>query len=176
MVDKALPTKEGFVCAGIIVGAHGIKGEVKLRLTLENEKILKKYGVPVDITGTPFSIEQWRMTDKGVLIKFANITDRNGAENMRGVALFIPSDALPPPAKEEIYYSDLKGMAVVADDGKDVGIIADVFSNGAQDIIVVINKGNEMLLPYTKDVVAEIDTSTRQLLLLPFAEQFLKIS
>ena len=171
MVRTTIPSKDGFVCAGVILGAHGIKGEVKFKLTLEDETILKKYGVPVNVDGAPFSISGWRQGPKGPLLKFENITDRDAAEALRGTALYIPRDALPD-LSDEVYYTDLVGLKVLSHEGNELGKVAEVFSNGAQEVLTIYGNGKEVLLPYTDDVVETIDLDGQTLSLTEFAYEF----
>lgn len=169
------PAKQGFVCVGVILGAHGIKGEVKFKLTLENDDILKKYGVPVSVDGTPFSIAGWRQGPKGPLLRFENIKDRDQAEDLRGIALYIPREALPKLEHDEIYTSDLIGLRVLSHDGKEMGKVADVFSNGAQDVLTVYHQAKEVLLPYTDDIVTNTDLDAKTLTLTEFAHDFFSL-
>ena len=175
MRPHTAPTKEGFVCVGTIIGAHGIKGEVKFKLTLEDGDILKKYGVPVSSDGTPFSIASWRQGPKGPLLKFKGINDRDQAEELRGVDLFIPRDALPTLDEEELYYTDIVGMAVFNHQGEKVGKVADVFSNGANDVLTIYTNGKEVLLPFSEDTVAETNPDTQTLKLTEFADDFFNL-
>lgn len=172
---NGIPTKQGFVCVGTILGAHGIKGEVKFKLALESDDIVKKYGVPVDENGTPFSIVSWRQGPKGPLVKFKNIPTREDAEEFRGTALFVPRDVLPDLDEEELYYSDLEGMVVLNHKGEKVGKVASVFSNGAQDVFTVFGQGKEVLLPYTEDTVAHADRDAETLTLTEFADEFFNL-
>lgn len=166
------PAKQGFICAGVILGAHGVQGEVKFKLTLEDEKTIKNYGVPVSFDGTPFSITAWRQGPKGPLVRFAHIKDRNQAEEARGIALYIPRKALPDLAEDEIYTADLVGLNVQSHEGKVMGKVLEVFSNGAQDILTVYNQGNEVLIPYGDETIQKTDMTTKTLHLTPFAAEF----
>jgi len=170
-----IPAKEGFVCAGVILGAHGIKGEVKFKLNLDDEKIIKKYGVPVSFEGTPYSIVGWRQGPKGPLVQFDHVKDRNQAEALQGVALYIPQKALPRLADDEIYTADLVGLKVLSHDGKTMGKVSDVFSNGAQPVLTVYNKGHEVLIPYGDQTVQKTDISQQTLHLTPFAAEFFNL-
>lgn len=170
-----IPTKQGFVCVGTILGAHGIKGEVKFKLALENEDIVKNYGVPVDEDGTPFSITSWRQGPKGPLVKFKNIPTREDAEEFRGTALFVPREEFPELEEDELYYSDLEGMTVLNHKGDKIGKVGSVFSNGAQDVFTVFGKGSEVLLPYTDDTIATSDLEAKTITLTEFADEFFNL-
>ena len=169
------PSKQGFVCVGTILGAHGIKGEVKFKLTLEDDVIIKKYGVPVDENGTPFSIVSWRQGPKGPLVKFENIKTPEDAAAFRGTALFVPREALPDLDDDEFYYSDLAGMAVLNHKGEKVGKVSDVFSNGAQDVFTVFGKGKEVLVPFGDDTVDSVDLDAQTVTLTEFADEFFNL-
>lgn len=167
-----LPTKAGYFCLGVVTGAHGIKGEVRVKTFAQNPKALLKKGVPVDETGAPFAVSAWRDTPNFSIVVLKNVTDRNTAETLRGKALFLPMEALPPLSEEEAYYAELEGAVLVAENGEELGKISSVFDNGAHAVMDVRGKQGEALVPYTKDTVIDFDRAARTLKVTAFAAQF----
>ncbi|OSM01961.1 putative Ribosome maturation factor rimM [Magnetofaba australis IT-1] len=96
------------------------------------------------------------------------MTDRNAAEALYGARLEVARADLPAPDEDEVYWLDLIGCAVVdADSGANLGVVADMMSTGANDVIVVNGPDGERLLPYIADVVIEADMETRTVRVRP---------
>lgn len=172
MAQKPLPTKQGFFCLGAVMGAHGIKGEVRVKAFAENPKALLKKGVPVDETGAPFAIAALRETPNFWIVRLENVTDRNTAETLRGKAFFLPLAALPKLNENEAYYAELEGATVVTEAGKALGTVKAVFDNGAHAVMDVYGIAGEALIPYTEDTVVSFKRESKTLTVTPFAEQF----
>lgn len=151
------------ILAGVIGAAHGIKGEVKVGVKLEDPEIIQKEGVLYTKEGTPFFVENLRHTAKGVLVKFKNAPDRNTAESLKGVELYLQVASLPPLKENEAYYKDLIGLGVLAPDGSKAGTVTEVFYSGAQDVLVIFDRGHEVLIPYTNDTVGEVNIAENNL-------------
>ena len=165
MTTRPKKTPEGeLVLAGVVGAAHGIKGEVRFHPKLENTDLIEKEGVLFTSDKTPFLIALWRQTAKGVLVGFKHTPDRNAAEKLRGVALYLDGAVLPPLAQDEFYYKDLTGLMVKDHQNQDVGLILEVFYSGAQHILVIQHKsGQEVLVPFMEDTVADVSDSVVQL-------------
>lgn len=166
------PTKVGHFCLGVVTGAHGIKGEVRVKAFAQNPKALLKKGVPVDETGAPFAISLWRDTPNFSIVLLKGVVDRNTAETLRGKAMFLPLDALPRLSDDEAYYAELEGAAVVAEDGKALGKVTTVFDNGAHAVLDISGRAGEALVPYTKDTVVRFERGNKTLHVTDFAKQF----
>lgn len=151
------------ILAAVVGAAHGIKGEVKVGVKLQGAEIIQKKGVLYTKEGTPFFVEKCRQTAKGLVIKFKNTSDRNGAEALKGTQLFLDKSDLPPLEENEVYYSDLMGLTVLRPDGQKAGKVSDVFYSGAQDVLVVFTSGGDVLIPYTNDMVGEVSMENGQL-------------
>ena len=99
----------------------------------------------------------------GAVARFAEITNRNAAEALRGTLLTAPRDILPPLDKGEYYHVDLIGLQVVTDAGDTVGTVTDVVNYGATDILEILKdpapeKGHKsFMVPITKEAVIEWD-------------------
>jgi 16S rRNA processing protein RimM len=126
------------VTLAAIVGAHGVAGEVRLKLFGEGVAALSRYKHFNDSTLTLVSV---RADGKGgAIARFAECTSRNHAERLRGTVLTVPRAALPPLSEGEYYYIDLIGLAVVTDTGKPIGTVVAVENFGATDIIEIMRE------------------------------------
>ena len=153
-------TSQRLVLMGAILGAHGIKGEVKVKSFAAKPADIAEYG-PLTDTKHKRSFELSIVgAAKGVLIgRIAGITDRNAAEALKGVELFVDRDRLPAPKDPEEYYlADLIGLA--AFDGKDakLGEIVSVDNYGAGDLLLVVPESGEgFVVPFAKAFVPVVD-------------------
>lgn len=124
------------VTLAAIVGAHGVAGEVRLKLFGEGVESLKTYK-SFDAAGQTLTLKSVRPGPNGAVARFAEIRDRTAAEGMRGTALTVPRSALPPLAEGEYYHVDLIGLPCVSDAGDPLGTLVAIENFGAGDIIEV---------------------------------------
>ena len=123
------------VTLAAVIGAHGVAGEVRLKLFGEGVAGLKSFRAFND---GKLTVEKLRDDGKGgAVARFAGVTDRNGAEALRGTALTVPRAALPALGEDEYYYADLLGLPAVSTDGEDLGICVAVDNFGAGDVIEI---------------------------------------
>ena len=123
------------VTLAAVIGAHGVAGEVRLKLFGEGIAGLKSFRAFND---GKLTVEKLRDDGKGgAVARFAGVTDRNGAEALRGTALTVPRAALPALGEDEYYYADLLGLPAVSTDGEDLGICVAVDNFGAGDVIEI---------------------------------------
>lgn len=153
------PTRR--ILVGRIHGAFGVRGEVKLESLTEPEGNLLRYQPWVlrDAQGREHTVEgaRARPGGKGLIGTLPGIDDRDVAEALRGAELFVPRSALPPPRDGEFYWIDLEGLRVGNVEGIDFGTVASVFSNGANDVLVV-RGDRERMIPWRRpDYVRELD-------------------
>ena len=100
------------IALAAIAGAHGVAGEVRLKLFGEGAATLKRYRA---FNGGTLSLEKLRDDGKGgAIARFAEVHDRNAAERLRGIELTVPRSALPPLAEDEYYYADLIGLPALS--------------------------------------------------------------
>ena len=142
-----------------IGAAHGIRGEVRVKPYGDDPLSFADYGILTTRDGKrSFEVERARVQKTVVITKFKGIADRNQAEELNGVDLFIDRDQLPEPEEDEFYYSDLTGLDVLDQTGETLGKIIAVQDFGAGDLLEVRPKrGRSFYIPFTKDFVPEID-------------------
>jgi len=157
------------VCLGVIVGVHGVKGLMRVKSYTEIDSDILSYGTLENDSGDQFDIKIKGKSKGTLLVEVEGVTDRNIAENLKGTKLFISRDALPTPLEEEFYYSDLVNLSVYKSDGLFVGRVIGVHDFGAGDLIYVSLQGSDqtVLIPFTKEIVTEIDLQNNTLTINP---------
>lgn len=127
--------KKEYIKAGKIIGAHGIRGGIKVYSYLESPKNFGKYK-QFYIDGKAVEIELNFIKDNVAVLDIDGIRKRELAEELIGKEIYISKKDLPELKKGEFYYSDLIGLKVL-ENGKETGVIADIQNFGAGDIIEV---------------------------------------
>jgi 16S rRNA processing protein RimM len=142
------------VTLAAIIGAHGVTGEVRLKLFGEGWETLKAHTAFND---GAIRLEKVRSDMKGgAVARLAGIADRNAAEALRGTVLTVPRSALPPLDEGEFYHSDLLELPVVTDTGAPVGRVVAVENFGATDVVEIERSaGGRFMVPLTPVAVPE---------------------
>ena len=140
------------VTLAVIIGAHGVGGEVRLKLFAESVAGLKAHKSFNDGALTLKSLRD----GNNIIARFAEISDRNAAERMRGTELTVPRDALPPLGDGEYYHADLIGLPAVSGTGDDLGRVVAVENFGAGDVLEIEGPdGKRFMVPMTPQAVPE---------------------
>ncbi len=163
------------ILLGEIGSAHGIRGEVHLRVFTGDPNDIGAYGPLTDKTGKrTFRIAKVRVTAKAVIAKLTGVDDRTTAETLRNVQLYVKRSQLPEPEPGTYYYEDLKGLTAADPGGTVIGTIAGVVNYGAGDLVEIKRPGERdtLLVPFTNAAVPEIDLAAgRAVIIVPeFAE------
>ena len=124
------------VTLAAIAGAHGIGGEVRLKLFAQSVESIARHKA-VMAGNRPLTLVSLKGGSGAPIARFAEITDRNGAEALRGTLLTIPRSALPPLAEGEYYHADLIGLPCESAEGERVGTVVAVENFGAGDILEI---------------------------------------
>ncbi|MGQ3100954.1 MAG: ribosome maturation factor RimM [Sphingopyxis solisilvae] len=141
------------VTLAAIAGAHGVRGEVRLKLFGEGAEALRAFSV-FDAGNRKLTLKSVRPANQGAVATFAEITDRSAAEALRGTLLTVPRSALPPLAEGEYYYHDLIGLPCVSTAGLAVGDVVAVENFGAGDILEIAKPdGKRFMVPMTARAV-----------------------
>jgi 16S rRNA processing protein RimM len=145
---------------GRIGAAHGIKGEVRITSFTEEPLALVDYGpLATDKPGLVIEIENARATTNVLVARLKGVTDRNAAEQLNGVELYVDRDKLPLPSDDDdFYHADLIGLEARLSDGTVLGTVTAIPNYGASDLIEVrdTRTGDTFLYPFTKAVVPEV--------------------
>ncbi len=132
------------VVLAAIIGAHGVTGEVRLKLFTDDLKRYKTLHAGARI----FTLKSIRPGPNGAVARLAEVTDRNAAEALRGTELSVPRSELPPLAEGEYYHADLVGQDAVSSIGEALGRIIEVVDYGAGDLIEIERPdGRRFLVP-----------------------------
>jgi 16S rRNA processing protein RimM len=153
------PEGEGLarrITLAAVAGAHGLKGEVRLKLFTDDADGLKRYE-SFDAGGRPLTLQSVRPAGAGAIAKFREVPDRTAAEALRGMALTVPREALPPLGEGEYYHADLVGRPVVTPAGDSVGIAKTVENFGAGDVIDIEKPSGKSFMAPMHAVTVEPD-------------------
>lgn len=155
---------------GLIRNAQGIRGEVVIEPLTDAPDVVFASGRRVlvgDVTGPvgdgsqSLTVEGARPFKGGMMVKFAEIADRNAAELFRGRYLFSPFDELEPPAEDEVYLHDLLGMKVQLDTGEVMGEVTSYYELPQGLTLDVKTAKGSVLIPYRPEVIERTDTDER---------------
>ena len=145
------------VTLAVIIGAHGVTGEVRLKLFTED---LKPYPA-LDAAGRTLTLKSIRPGPNGAVARFTEIPDRNAAEALRGTELTVPRSALPPLADGEYYHADLIGLPCLSTEGETLGTVVLIENFGAGDVIEIERgpegplAGKRFMVPMRPEAVPE---------------------
>ncbi|MBF0358988.1 MAG: ribosome maturation factor RimM [Magnetococcales bacterium] len=162
-----------YVVVGRLLGPHGVRGEIKVHyLTEEKETLLSFPDWLLGPDGGPmqrYSLVSGRSSAKGLIVRLAGIDDRDAAQALSGTDVWIMRSQLPELDQDQFYWADLIGSKVVTEDGEELGEVQHLFETGANDVMSVNSQGEERLIPFTSEVVLQVDADARVVLvrLLP---------
>ncbi|WP_394004751.1 ribosome maturation factor RimM [Luteimonas sp. WGS1318] len=161
MNDPTRQPPRRMIQVGKVHGAFGVRGEVKLESFTEPRSAIFRYQPWVlrDARGIERECEgaKGRETPKGVVATLPGVEDRDGAEATRGLDVFVPREALPPPEPGEYYWVDLEGLRVRNVEGVDFGVVSHLFSTGANDVLVAQGDRERMIPFVLPDYIVSID-------------------
>jgi 16S rRNA processing protein RimM len=155
-------TPRNQVLVGVIVGAHGIKGEVKLKSFTSDPMSIGRYGPLQSSSGQQFEISKLKAAKDDFIASLKNVNDRNEAEALKGTELFVARQKLPKLKTNETYAHDLMGLDVVLENGSKLGRLVGMPNYGAGDLLEVAVDGNSesVLIPFTNAFVPQDDFSS----------------
>ena len=142
------------VTLAAIMGAHGVTGEVRLKLFGEGVASLKQHRT---FNGGALTVDRLKDDGKGgAIARFAEVADRTAAEKLRGTALTVPRSALPALGEGEYYYADLIGLPAFSATGEALGTCIAVENFGAGDLLEIERPdGKRFMVPMTAEAVPE---------------------
>ena len=147
-------TEDKPVTLAAIIGAHGVTGEVRLKLFGEGFASLKPHKT---FNGGALTVEKLKDDGKGgAIARLVGVADRTAAEALRGTALTVPRSALPPLGEGEYYHADLIGLPAVSTEGEALGVCVAVENFGAGDVIEIEKPdGERFMVPMKTEMVPE---------------------
>ena len=158
------------ICVAQIGAAHGTRGEVRLKSFTADPMAVMDYGALETEDGTAtFEIESLRPAKSHWVAQLRGVRDRNAAERLVNVKLFVPRDRLPAAETDEFYHADLIGLAVVTTDGRALGTVVAIHDFGAGDILELRQEGKRdtVMLPFTSVTVPVVDIAGGRIVINP---------
>jgi 16S rRNA processing protein RimM len=136
------------VALAAVAGAHGIKGEVRLKLFTDSVANLARHR-ELFVDGTALKLQSARDAGKTAIARFDGIADRTAAEALRGVLVEVDRTALPPLEEGEYYLADIVGLTCVDETGQPLGTVSAIENFGAGDLLEVERPdGKRSLIPF----------------------------
>jgi len=157
------------LCVGIITGAQGVRGAVRIKSFTAVPEDVAAYGPLADEAGKrEFALRPVGRAKGVVIATIAGVADRDAAERLKGMRLYVARDKLPAPGEEEYYHADLIGLAAVLRDGTPLGRVRAVHEYGAGDSLEVVSEsGATVMVPFTRAAVPEVDLAAGRLVIEP---------
>ena len=144
------------VTLAAVIGAHGLKGEVRLKLFTEDAEGLKRFE-SFDAAGRTLTVDSVRQAGAGAIARFKEVPDRTAAEALRGALLTVPRQALPPLPEGEYYHADLIGLPVVTSTGDSAGRVLAIENFGAGDVLDIEKPDGKSFMAPMHAVTVEAD-------------------
>ena len=159
------------LCVGAISGVRGVRGEIRIKPFTDNPKDVAAYGpVETEDGSRRFRLTHVKVGSQGVSARAEGINSREEAEALKGTRLYVSRDALPEPDEDnEFYVTDLIGLHVEQKEKGQVGIVEAVQDYGAGDLLEIRLKetGKTVFVPFTQDVVPEVNIKAGYILIDP---------
>ena len=142
------------VTLAVVIGAHGVTGEVRLKVFAEDLEAHPKFNAGA------LTLKSLRPGSNGAIARFAEVADRNAAEAMRGTELPVPRSSLPPLGEGEYYHVDLIGLPAASASGQALGTVVAIDNYGAGDVIEIERPtGKRFMVPMRPEAVPEWDSA-----------------
>ncbi|HUG44987.1 MAG TPA: ribosome maturation factor RimM [Sphingomicrobium sp.] len=136
------------IALAAVAGAHGIKGELRLKLFTDSIDNFARHE-RVYVGGEERRLENVRTGSSGAIARLAGVSSRSEAEALRGSLIEVDRSSLPPLEEGEYYHADLIGLACVAREGGELGRVASVENYGAGDLLEIeLPGGRSALVPF----------------------------
>ncbi|GHU05371.1 ribosome maturation factor RimM [Alphaproteobacteria bacterium] len=154
------------LCVGVITGAHGVDGVVRIKSFVEDPSGLADFGELTDETGQRrFHLEFLRQAKGVALARLEGVRDRDAALSLKGVRLTAPKDALPETEDEDDFYiSDLVGLSAESVTGEPLGRVRGVADFGAGDVIEIDGDGGSFMIPFTRKTTPVVDVKAGRII------------
>jgi 16S rRNA processing protein RimM len=154
---------------GRIGRPHGLHGEVTVQVRTDFPEQRFTVGAQLGIgAGRTLTVDAARPHSGALLVRFAGIVDRDTAAALRGLVLTIEADVLPDlEDPDEFYDHQLEGLVAVGSDGAMLGTVREVVHAPASDLLVVQTDHGEVLVPFVRAIVPEVDLAGGRVVLDP---------
>jgi 16S rRNA processing protein RimM len=148
---------------------HGLRGEVTVQIRTDFPEQRFVAGAQLDVgRGRTLTVEAVRPHSGALLVRFAGVADRDGAAQLRGLVLTIEVTGLPSlDDPDEFYDHQLEGLVAVGPDGAALGTVREVVHAPASDLLVLETDHGEVLVPFVRAIVPEVDLAGGRVVLDP---------
>lgn len=163
-----MKSEEKRICLGAFAGAHGVKGEAKVKAFTGKEDGVAAYGpVESEDGARRFSLKFIRVLKPGLaLVAAPEIRSREDAAALAGVRFYVDRARLPAAGADEFYIEDLVGLAASDDEGALLGRVAAIHDFGAGDVLEIEGADKKpILVPFTRAAVPSVDLAARRLVI-----------
>lgn len=164
--DPAAPVEAVRLTVGVIVGTHGVRGEMRMSLLTDTpDNLLEISQVYLGDSDTPVKLENVRFHGEGALITIAGITSPEAASELRGTPVRIAGTDARPLEEGEYFIYQLIGLRASTPEGEELGVVVDLIETGAHDVLVIAPEGraasrspaNEILIPHHETYVHDVN-------------------
>jgi 16S rRNA processing protein RimM len=160
---------DNLICVGAVMGAFGVRGEIRLKSFCADPAAIEKYSPLVTETGESYELTLVRSVKSGFGARLSNVQDKEAADALRGTRLYARREDLPSLPDDEYYHSDLIGLEVLDTGGVKLGKVTSVQDFGAGNILEIAGKGlkEAAMLPFTLTNVPTVDLAAGKIIADP---------
>lgn len=152
---------------GVITSTHGIKGEVKVFPTTDDNNRFKKLkDCMIEYKGEllPVRAAGCKFFKNMVILKFEDMDSINDVEKYRQCKIYVDREHAVTLKEDEYFMADLIGLAVMTEDGRLLGILEDIIQTGANDVYVVVDESKkEWLIPAIRECIRTVSLEKREM-------------
>jgi 16S rRNA processing protein RimM len=161
------------VVVGRVAKAHGLRGDVLVDIRTDEPERRFEPGAVLQSPSGPLTLRSARWHGRRLLATFAEVTDRTAAEALRGQQLLVQVDADQNPDDPDEYYDhQLVGLHAVDPAGQVLGEVVEMLHLPAQELVAIRSpSGQELLVPFVRDLVADVDVAAGRLRLTPAGQE-----
>lgn len=167
-VSRAANAQSRLIEMGVFSAPHGVRGQIKLRSYTEIPEDICAYGPLQDKQGRTYAISIAGEAGDMLIVSVQGINDRNAADSLKNIKLFLPRSKLPKLRKGEYYHEDLSGIEVFTADDKPFGRILSVHDFGAGTLVnIALAQGGEEYMPFNKQTFPNVDIDAGRAIIDP---------
>lgn len=159
-----------FLAVGLIVGAHGMRGELKVELLTDEPdrfgKLERVFLGPEDEEPVPWMLEGYRLHKGRALLRIQGCSDRPTAQALRGNVVQVPFEEAIPLDEDEYFEHQILDLDVLTESGEHLGKVVEIIHTGSNDVYVVQDAGTrsrQILIPAIEEVVLLVDLEAQRL-------------
>ncbi len=160
---------------GVVVSAHGLRGEVKVKPLSDifdrQIKAVKEVNLYRGLGRKRLEIEGFRRSGNTYIVKFRGIESRDDAESLAGWEVWIEREKSPPLEEGEYLFEELKGCSVFSD-GEKLGTVKDILEMPSSHVLVIWTGEKEVLVPFIDEFVKTVDVKGKRIVLTPIEGMF----